>query len=542
MATIFECDGERLSCSVTEPDDPDPATTVVLLHGAGTSSKERLAPLARDFAARGCRTIAFDFSGHGDSSGELRELSLERRFTQARNVIDAYAPAGGRLILVGFSMSGQTVADLVDHYGDRVAAVGLGTPAVYAARAWPVRFGGGFTGIIRTPDSWRDSKALEVFRGFPGRAVLALPEVDAVIPSEVTESVTDALASGSRFTRLDFAGADHQLAAWFRDHPGDRERFVDAMLDEGLSATRAWAEKQLPEGQRITGLGRLRGGWTSQMRLLHVEGAGTQRDVVLRSFVKPFFRRHAPGLLTREADILTLLAGSGVPAADLLAVDAEGEHCEHPSLLMSRLPGRVRADEEDLDRRIGLLAEQLVRIHALEVPEGARPRPYQAWTSPERVRIPEATERPELWARAVDVLRGREPRYEGCFLHRDFHPANVLFTGAGESLRVSGVVDWVETSWGPADLDVAHCSTALALLHGTRAAILFGERYAALGGRLSPDPAAQLYWRLLDALAFAPDAEKVAVAWRELGRTDLTPDVLTGRLEDYIAEVLHRFG
>ncbi|MEU0143864.1 hypothetical protein ABZ203_29255, partial [Streptomyces albidoflavus] len=26
-----------------------------------------------------------------------------------------------------------------------------------------------------------------------------------------------------------------------------------------------------------------------------------------------------------------------------------------------------------------------------------------------------------------------------------------MFTGTGAGLRVSGVVDWVETSWGPAD-------------------------------------------------------------------------------------------
>ncbi|BFO18804.1 hypothetical protein SHKM778_51920 [Streptomyces sp. KM77-8] len=130
----------------------------------------------------------------------------------------------------------------------------------------------------------------------------------------------------------------------------------------------------------------------------------------------------------------------------------------------------------------------------------------------------------------------------GCFLHRDFHPANVLFSGDGPHLRISGVVDWVETSWGPADLDVAHCSTALALLHGVPAGMAFAGRYTAAGGILAEDPGAHLYWRLLDALAFAPDAEKVAVPWRELGRTDLTPEVVTDRLEGYVQALLERYG
>ncbi|WP_436847970.1 phosphotransferase family protein [Streptomyces coeruleorubidus] len=248
-------------------------------------------------------------------------------------------------------------------------------------------------------------------------------------------------------------------------------------------------------------------------------------------------RRHAPGLLAREAEVLTLLAGQeGVPAPELTGVDAAAEHCDYPSLLMSVLPGRVRVDEEDLDPRVDLPADRLARIHRV-VPE-ERPRLYQAWTSPERVLAPEGD---EMWERAVDVIRRDPPPYEGCFLHRDFHPGNVLFTGSGADLRISGVVDWVETSWGPADLDVAHCSTALALLHGPEYGLGFRERYEAHGGHRLADGPDHLYWRLLDALAYAPDAAKLAGPWRELGRTDLTPEVLAGRLEAYVAGLLERY-
>jgi aminoglycoside phosphotransferase (APT) family kinase protein len=295
--------------------------------------------------------------------------------------------------------------------------------------------------------------------------------------------------------------------------------------------TRAWVETVLGDGARVVGVERLRGGWTSEMRELRVTGAG---EVVLRSFVKPFFVRHAAGLLTREAATLRLLAETEVPAPVLLGVDAGAELCAHPSLLMSRLPGRVRVEQEGHEARIPLLARQLVRIHEVRVPAAERPRAYQAWTAPERVRVPD-TDRPGLWERAVAAIRRESPAYEGCFLHRDFHPGNVLIAHAA----VSGVVDWVETSWGPADLDVAHCSTALALLHGVPAGLRFADEYAAAGGRaLAADPGARRYWRLLDALAFAPDAEKVGVSWRALGRTDLTPGVLARRLEAYVAALM----
>jgi aminoglycoside phosphotransferase (APT) family kinase protein len=326
------------------------------------------------------------------------------------------------------------------------------------------------------------------------------------------------------------------------DGDGNADPTGAGIDDQSWATTRAWVEKCLPGENRIESVERLRGGWTSEMRCLRVSGPDGIDGLVLRSFVKPFFLRHAEGLLTREADILTLLGGTEVPAATLRAVDATARYCDHPSLLMSLLPGGVRLEEDGAEQRADLLARQLVLIHQVRVSEQTRPRSYQAWTSPERVRVPEVTGRPALWDRAVDVIRQDPPDYRACFLHRDFHPGNVLFAGDGDALRISGVVDWVETSWGPADLDVAHCSTALALLHGTAAGMLFADRYAAAGGRLTSDPASHLYWRMLDALAFAPDAEKVAGPWRELGRTDLTPALLTSRLEDYLRALFSRYG
>ncbi|MEU6085851.1 alpha/beta fold hydrolase [Streptomyces sp. NPDC047085] len=228
-------DGERLS--VVRAGRPGRATAV-LLHGAGNGSKERLLPLLGDFTAQNCHALAFDFSGHGESTGELAELSLRRRCEQAVAVIDAHAPADAPLILVGFSMSGQTVSDLVRHYGRRVAAVALCAPAVYAPEAWAVPFGNGdgrFSEIIRTPGSWRKAPALETLRSYEGRAVLAVPGTDTVIPPEVTEALQDALSARAEYTRLELPDADHWLGLWFRDHAEDRRRLTAALLS-GLGA------------------------------------------------------------------------------------------------------------------------------------------------------------------------------------------------------------------------------------------------------------------------------------------------------------------
>ncbi|MFJ5923211.1 alpha/beta hydrolase [Kitasatospora sp. NPDC092948] len=230
----MDADGERLACTVVEPAGPARPGTALLLHGAGDADRGRCLPLARELAAAGCRAVVFDFAGHGASTGELGRLSLARRSRQARAVLDRYVP-DGPLLLVGFSMSGQTVADLLGEpdIGGRVRAVALGAPAAYAREVRELPFAEPeFTATLRTPGSWRSSTAFDAFAAFDGRAVLVLPETDAVIPAEVTDTVDAALRTRAAYTRLVLPGADHQLGHWLATHPDHRTLVAAALLAE----------------------------------------------------------------------------------------------------------------------------------------------------------------------------------------------------------------------------------------------------------------------------------------------------------------------
>ncbi|MFJ1753981.1 alpha/beta hydrolase [Kitasatospora sp. NPDC088134] len=221
----FTVDGEVLQATEAGPDAPGRPEAVVVLHGAGSSGRARNLPLVGDFARAGHRALAFDFSGHGDSTGTLGALSLERRFVQARHVVREFAGTGP-VVLVGFSMSGQTVADLVGALGGQVSAVVLAAPAAYAPEAWKLPFDHGFTEVLRRPDSWQHSNAYGLLAGFPGRAVLVVPERDEVIPPGVTSRIEDALRQRADFARLTFPGSTHRLGSWLAEHPEDRARLV----------------------------------------------------------------------------------------------------------------------------------------------------------------------------------------------------------------------------------------------------------------------------------------------------------------------------
>ncbi|WP_406003415.1 phosphotransferase family protein [Streptomyces sp. NBC_00829] len=310
-----------------------------------------------------------------------------------------------------------------------------------------------------------------------------------------------------------------------------------------LPLTLAWVSRHLEVGERIVGTEALHGGITAEMRRLTIgRHDGSTRDLVLRSFVDPFYVGHAEDWLNREAGALSLLTGTGVPAPGLVAVDPTAAHCEYPSLLMTYLAGRMVLDDEGLETRVPLLARQLVAIHALRPAE--RPQDYVALTTADTVVTPKGADA-AAWAAAIDVIRRPAPPYEGRFLHRDFQPGNVLFDvppPAPAGARITGVVDWAAASWGPADLDVAHCSTNLALLHGPAWGLRFAEAYEEAGGVLAAAASERLYWQVRGGLASSEEVQLVAQPWREAGRTELTTRALEERLDAYVTALMDTLG
>lgn len=257
------------------------------------------------------------------------------------------------------------------------------------------------------------------------------------------------------------------------------------------------------------------GGRTSSMLALRTDAG----EAVLRLMTREPWRTHGAGLTARESEVQAMLSGSGLPLPRTLALDADGSSCGHPAHLMTRLPGRVdlgRADPGSLDRLVTLLAA----IHAVE--PSIEVREYQSWAWEAKYVVPTWATDAGLWEDAFDLLRQQPPTADRCFLHRDFGPHNVLWTGE----EITGVVDWVETSLGPPWLDVAHCCTNLALRHGDAAADHLAQAYAVRTGR-RPQP----FFDVMDVVGFLPPP----------GRDTLvtSPDEL-GRLEQRLATVLPR--
>ncbi|MBO0866026.1 MAG: aminoglycoside phosphotransferase family protein, partial [Mycobacterium sp.] len=94
-------------------------------------------------------------------------------------------------------------------------------------------------------------------------------------------------------------------------------------------------------------------------------------------------------------------------------------------------------------------------------------------------RPPTGCRNPALWERALQIWHTGEPRYQPRFIHRDFHPGNVLWRRA----RLTGLVDWANACTGPAGIDIATCRFNLADWAGVAAGEAFVAAYERLTGQ-----------------------------------------------------------
>jgi aminoglycoside phosphotransferase (APT) family kinase protein len=228
-------------------------------------------------------------------------------------------------------------------------------------------------------------------------------------------------------------------------------------------------------------------GTTSDMRLLDADG----EQVVLRRYEAGWVRHLAPSLV--EAEVLALTEagralGPVVPRP--LAADASGAEAGSPALLMTFLPGSARLHELDL----GAAAAALAALHATP-PPGGLPE-AQEWLDRKRLDVPGWTRSPDAWRALIELARRPRPEAESVFLHRDYHPGNMLW----EDGHLSGIVDWPFACYGPAGVDVAHMRTNLALISDPAVAHAFLAAY----GECDPSYVHDPWWDAVDLLSFDP--------------------------------------
>ncbi|TMQ06048.1 MAG: aminoglycoside phosphotransferase family protein [Deltaproteobacteria bacterium] len=206
------------------------------------------------------------------------------------------------------------------------------------------------------------------------------------------------------------------------------------------------------------------------------------------------------GAVASETAVLTALERSDVPAPRVIGSTTDAAHAG-PAVLMTRVPGHVHLMPGDRERWLQQMAHTLTRIHALDIDA----KPFESWLDRSRLSpLPDAS-RPDIWSEAIRLVAEERPLTHTCFIHRDYQHFNLLWSRE----RLTGVIDWVEASVGPPDVDVGHCRLNLTVLD------------------------------VHSLLSFGPHWKRFLPIQID-GRAPLDVDGMTSRMEDVLARTLRR--
>ncbi len=295
----------------------------------------------------------------------------------------------------------------------------------------------------------------------------------------------------------------------------------DALRQRPGEQTLRWVAESIGVGSRVASLRRLTlGGWHVNHAVTVIDRHANAHRLVLRRWARPEWAVEDPDLTAgRERAVLELLATSTVPAPRLVAADPDAIVCDVPALLISRLPGRPPGLPADMGSFLAQLAAALRPMHAIDG-HARQPVPgYRTYHDLSAASPPAWSQNPGLWERALDLARADSAPGRSCFIHRDYHPENTLWSRG----RLTGIVDWTQASWGPAAVDTAHMRWNLAITYGLDAADEFLRIHQSLAGALDE----QSHWDLVTVLDVMVDLDPAE--W---------PGFDLQRLERYLQSVL----
>ena len=201
---------ETLACSL-DYVDVSQKPTIIFLHGAGPSNKEQVKYLSDLFTLNNQNVIRFDFSGHGDSSGLLKESSLIKRQNEALGIIEHFNMDINNLTVIGTSMGGYIATSLAKVFN--IKNLILFCPAAYDIKAWDVPFDERFTSILRRDLSLLKSNIKELLANFHGRSLIFLAEKDEIIQPIIVEMYQSILNKEHNFTHT-ISDCPHPIHRW----------------------------------------------------------------------------------------------------------------------------------------------------------------------------------------------------------------------------------------------------------------------------------------------------------------------------------------
>ena len=272
----------------------------------------------------------------------------------------------------------------------------------------------------------------------------------------------------------------------------------------------------------------MRGATSSTLWLLR-NMRDEKRRFVLRVFTQQSWLDEEPDLPQHEIAALKEACCIGINAPEPIALCEDAALFGAPAVLMSHLNGQIQLQPANLERWLDELAHTLASLHQHHAPNFEWQ--FTSWVDETQLRVPNWTTIPQIWERALEFWQRGSPAYQPVFIHRDYHPLNVLW----QNERISGVVDWPNACRGPALADVAHCRCNLMQLFGVETADNFRRKYLQHAASEY-----QPFWDIDEILNFCLPRPGWYRPWSDFGLPILSNQTLQNRADEFLQGVMRR--
>lgn len=276
---------------------------------------------------------------------------------------------------------------------------------------------------------------------------------------------------------------------------------------------------------------RLKGSTSSILHRITLNVDDQLVNLCVRQFNNREWVKQEPDLALHEAESLRLAAKVEIETPELIAYREKGDKHNTPMALMTMLDGTVELKPKHLKKWVDGLANALAGIHKVNADHFKWE--YFTYQNINNFKIPKWSNVPRLWKKAIEIAKGPVPEFVPCLIHRDYHPANVLW----KNDEVSGVVDWVNACRGPAGIDVGHCRVNLAMLYDVSMADAFLTAYQESTHTVLND---QVYWDIISLIDILEGPPTVYPGWEAFGVTGLTDNMMEERLDKYLESLVTR--
>lgn len=191
---------------------PGHTPSVISFHGTGViGHRGRVRYLLDELASRGVSSACFDFSGHGQSTGQMATATIASRLGEAFAAATLLCPPAPRAI-IGTSMGAHLAAVLLPRLHPH--SLILFCPKAYSPDTEEL--------------STEDSPAFDALRPFGGRMVIVVGREDAPISETLVERyAASAPHAETKILRLD--GCGHGVHPWLAEHERERAMVVEAI-------------------------------------------------------------------------------------------------------------------------------------------------------------------------------------------------------------------------------------------------------------------------------------------------------------------------